>query len=104
MKNKCQYKVGKRYEKKERELWEKCGCYVVESRGSHGLFDLLIVLPIGSELGEYARGVQIKSGKTRPSEKAVNEFKEECKKYKVMPVYIWYDRSKSTKAIRRILT
>lgn len=104
MKNKCQYKVGKRYEKKERADWERVGCYVIESRGSHGLCDLVVVLPIDSGLGTYARGVQIKSGKTKPSKSEVENFRLECLKYAMIPVFVWYDRSKSTKAIRRILT
>jgi Holliday junction resolvase len=55
------YRRGTYYEKRCRSILEAAGYLVIESRGSHGPFDLVAVSPRGVRL------IQVKSGSARLS-------------------------------------
>lgn len=70
--SKHNYMKGYRAEKKAREFLEGQGYYVLESRGSHGAFDLVAVplRAVSKATDGLVRLVQVKSGeRPRPADR-----------------------------------
>lgn len=114
------YNKGKRYEKKEREMyWEKYhrkkekerffseneNYYGVESRGSHGLMDLVLVPFNTRSLPTIS--IQVKSGGSKPtvdSDENLRRFVQLEVPKNIRKLVVWYyQKNGKGKATRIIL-
>ena len=67
------YANGARYERYAKATLERLGYFVVRAAGSHGPVDL-VAIPRRSLKSVVPLLIQVKSGKRRPSAKAVDEL------------------------------
>ena len=95
MRLKSAYAKGYRNEKRSREFLEKLGYYVVEARGSHGLWDLVAIHHGGTGGVEFQPDVvlvQVKSNR-KPSGVEMSAMAGlRLPEFVTREVHIWHDR------------
>jgi len=96
------YQKGRRYEYKEKKIWEERGYLVFRTAGSHSPFDLICIpLPPHNQVIL----IQLKSGKAAPAIKDYKKFNKLCGDLcanGIQTFIIWYKQKKQRGKTERV--
>lgn len=91
-----QYKRGYNFEKRVKKEWEQKGFYAMDSRGSHGVADLIVHEPISStNPTQRAIHIQCKLKQEGMSQREMKRFKKHCKLHGVEGLLAFNVRGKT---------